>query len=229
MEQKYIYVVLSKTPSKFAKMIRAFGGMTYNHASIAFDKDLKEMWAFARKMNNLPIDAGVVREYPERFTLKKEDNVPIRVYGIPVSGCQYDMIKKRVLEVHNDEDYHYNFFSMLFYPFAGGFPTDKAYTCSEFVATLLNDYTDIQMRKPCSSYVPEEIHGFLEPYMMYEGNLLNYRDFEPVDSGFFDEISPLRIAGTTVTILAVLALRSATRARRDFREKVKNEYINHEH
>ncbi|MGN0672985.1 MAG: hypothetical protein ACI4KJ_00905 [Anaerovoracaceae bacterium] len=225
MKQKYVYVVLSKTPSKFAKMIRTFGGMTYNHASIAFDEDLREMWAFARKKNNLPIDAGVVQEFPERFTLNKEKNVPIRVYRIPVNDEQFNKVHENVMDVHNDEDYHYNFFSMLFYPFAGGFPTDKAYTCSEFVATLLNDFTDIDMDKPCSSYVPEELHIILEPYLMYDGNLMDYREFEPVQSHFFDDVSPLRVAGTTLTILAALTLRSATRARREFREKVRNDYF----
>lgn len=212
MDSKYIYVILSRTPTKFAKFIRFFSRTTYNHASLAFDQDLKEMWAFARKKNNLPMDAGVVKEFPERFTLMKEQDVPVRIYEIPVTGEQYEKIYNKVMEVHNDSKYHYNFFSMLLYPIFKGFKVPKTYTCSEFVATLLHEYAGIYVDQPNESVIPEQLHSYLKDYMIYDGNLLDYRDFDPVESEFFDRINPLRIASTTALIAGIIFFRSARKA-----------------
>lgn len=214
-DRNYIYVVLSRTPSKFAWAIRTFGRINYNHASIAFDSDLKELWSFARKMNNLPIDAGVVREFPERFTLNKVNNIPIRIYRVPVNPRQYNLIRNRVMELHNDMGYHYNIFSALLYPIAGGFKTDRAYTCSEFVSALLDEYTDVAITRPCEAILPEELHEILETFLVYDGNLLDYREFEPVESSFFDYVSPWKVVAVTVTIFAVMAYRGAGRRTRE--------------
>ena len=43
MKQDYIYIVISRTPSKFAKLIRKTMGIEYNHASISLDEDLEEI------------------------------------------------------------------------------------------------------------------------------------------------------------------------------------------
>lgn len=212
MEEKFIYVILSSTPSKFAKFIRFFSRTKYNHASLAFDEDLKEMWAFARKKNNLPIDAGVVPEFPERFTLMKEDDVPVRIYEVPVSAEQYNRIHDKVMEVHQDEKYHYNFFSMLLYPIFKGFKVPKTYTCSEFVAGILHEYSGIYVNQPNESVIPEQLHIYLKDYLIYEGNLLEYRDFDPVESEFFDSINPLRIATSTALIVGIIFFRSSRKA-----------------
>lgn len=47
--QRYIYVVISKTATKFGYVLRKVGKVRYNHASVALDAELNEWYSFARK------------------------------------------------------------------------------------------------------------------------------------------------------------------------------------
>ena len=41
MTQRYVYVVISKTATRFGHVLRRVGGVHYNHAAIALDEELK--------------------------------------------------------------------------------------------------------------------------------------------------------------------------------------------
>ena len=53
--QKYIYVLLTRTPTKFGALIRKVAKQHYNHASIALDSKFNHIYAFARKKHNTPL------------------------------------------------------------------------------------------------------------------------------------------------------------------------------
>ena len=48
-DQRYIYVLLSRTHTMPARLIRLFTGEPYSHTSIALDIELKSLYSFARK------------------------------------------------------------------------------------------------------------------------------------------------------------------------------------
>ncbi|HKM03009.1 MAG TPA: hypothetical protein VJZ04_00180 [Lachnospiraceae bacterium] len=188
-ETNYIYVVISATPTKFGRVIRKFIHQTYNHASIAFDRNLEELYSFGRKQNKVPLVAGLVKEYPERFSLKKAKSVNICIYRVPVSKEQFEKGRKRIHDILNDdEEYLYNLFSVLTYPVFHGFSTYKAYSCVEFVAHMLI-YMDVPMinRKKRYEYTPEELGESIVGDMIFQGNLLEYCDFQSIDSKHFFE------------------------------------------
>jgi len=181
--------------------------MDFNHASIAFDEDLKELYGFARKRNGLPLDAGVVHETLERFTLNKYDSVKIAVFRIPVTEAQYISIKEQVLSLEGDETYLYNFFSVLTFPFLGGFKTYKAYTCSEFVSRILIPL-GLNMRKDACKYTPNELQYVLNDYRCWDGSITDKLEKNPLSTGgFFDPVSTTRCVLTTLSILSVLLMR----------------------
>ena len=45
---KYVYVVISRTPTSTGKIVRKFLKEKYNHASISLDKNLIQMYSFCR-------------------------------------------------------------------------------------------------------------------------------------------------------------------------------------
>ncbi|NLT15546.1 MAG: hypothetical protein GXY05_14530 [Clostridiales bacterium] len=172
----YIYLVLSETPTKFGKAIRRFSGIMFNHASVAFDAELRQLYSFGRHQQKNPLNAGLVREYPERFTLRRHSCINVRIYRIPVTKEQYTLGKSRILEIkHDPEGYLYNLFSVLSFPVLKGFHTYKAYSCSEFAAHLLW-YMGLlcQPGKQNCAYTPEDIGAHFNDRLYFEGNLLDY-------------------------------------------------------
>ena len=208
MKQDYIYIVISRTPSKFAKLIRKTMGIEYNHASISLDEDLEEIYAFARYQNHVPVVAGLVKENASRFTLCQYEDVKIKIYKVPVTEEQYLQSCQDIERIMQDEEYHYNLFSALTFPVFKGFETYKAYTCIEFVMNMLLE-AGIELEKPTWSYHPEEIVNILGEYECYSGNLLEYREFEQdPESEFFEK--PERIAAwkASAVIMGVLLYRN---------------------
>lgn len=220
IKMRYVYLVFSKTPSRFGKMIRFVSGARFNHVSLAFDKDLSKIYSFGRRKNNMPLNAGLVKEYPERFSLNKVDFVEIQIYKIPVTKTQYNKGKLRIKQLMRDEKYLYNLYSVLFYPVFKGFYTYKAYTCVEFVLHMLQYMdVDIKMDKPSYKYLPDELLSILIFPVVFEGNLLTYVACGTSDTGtFFDPMLNYRehfySTGISVKILSKLVYRKVRHSHR---------------
>ncbi|NCB41626.1 MAG: hypothetical protein EOM59_03305 [Clostridia bacterium] len=212
-KMRYIYLVFSKTPSRFGRMIRFVSGTRFNHVSLAFDKDLSKLYSFGRRKNNIPLNAGLVKEYPERFSLNKVDFVEVKIHKIPVTKDQYNLGEFRINQMIKDEKYLYNLFSVLFYPVFKGFYTYKAYTCVEFVLHMLKYMgIEISTEKPTYKYLPDEMLSIIDFPVVFEGNLLEYVQSGESDTGtFFDPIITYRehcyATGVSVLILSKLAYR----------------------
>lgn len=65
---RYLYVMVSRTDTGFARLIRRFTGCYYNHAAISFDCDLRQLYSFARRAYDLPLSACLTRESPLMYT-----------------------------------------------------------------------------------------------------------------------------------------------------------------
>ncbi len=213
----YIYVVLSKTPTKVGGAIRKLAGITYNHASIAFDRELIQLYSFARRQYKNPLDAGLVREHPEWFSLRRHNHVDVRIYKIPVTREQYLKGKTRILEIKHDSDgYLYNLFSVLFFPFMKGFETYKAYSCAEFVAHMIRTMgIELSPNKLDCMFTPQEIGERIGNWLMFEGNLLEYCQTRPGKGNFFEKPGYRRTAKTSVVLVITLLYRKM-RFRRGF-------------
>lgn len=208
--QYYVYIMLSQTQTGFAKAIRRVTGDTYSHSSIAFDADLKHLYGFARYKSRVPVVAGLVREYPERFTLNKVDNVPVIIYRIPVTREQYMIGARRVRDVIRDpERYLYNLYAVLTYPAFKGFETYKAYTCSEFVIHVLTLMgVPLNISRPAWKYTPMQLIDVLRDYeMIFQGNLLDYADATEHRPAFFGTPDYVRDSIKTVWYLTSLLYR----------------------
>jgi hypothetical protein len=220
--QHYIYIVLSETPTKFGSVIRRFAKIQYNHASIAFDEKLLHLFSFGRRQYKNPLNAGLIKEYPERFTLRKHKSVNVRIYKVQVTEEQFKAGKKRILEIMTDRDgYLYNLFSVLSYPILRGFHTYKAYSCVEFVAHMLRHMgIGLNSEKSNCEFTPEEIGDHFVNDLFFEGNLLDYCDETPYSTEFFFE-RPKRIqTAKTSCKLPVILLYRKLRYRNKYAEAI---------
>ncbi|MBQ8827981.1 MAG: hypothetical protein IJZ90_02430 [Clostridia bacterium] len=212
-EIKYVYVILTRTNTGFANTIRRIMRRKYNHASISFTSDFKDIYAFARYQHKTPILAGLVREYPDRLTLKKRNDIACMIYKVPVTEEDYKNGLKKIKEIIDDpEGYLYNLFSVLSYPVTRGFSTYKAFSCSEFVAYLLR-YMNINLgdKKTCS-YTPWQLSETLDEYKYYEGDLIPLiSECVPDGKDYFSGVNFFYVTGSSVKTLVKLLYRKCHR------------------
>ena len=203
----YIYVMISGTHSKWGRLIRAVLGTKYNHAALAFDENLEELYSFARKQYMLPLDAGFVKETIAMYTMRSGDEVPIMIFKIPVDSYTYQAMLRQIYRTQKDKAYMYNLFSALTFPLLHGFPTYKAYTCIEFVVDMLK-IAGIEFKKSSCSYEPAELVEILGQYEFYTGNLLEYKVFNKEEcKEFFQHKNILQRIIKSVVVIALLIQR----------------------
>ena len=130
-----IYIVLTKTGTLLSKAIGMYTGKEMNHASIAFDEELFDMYSFGRKQLNNPLSGGFLREDAERGLFETADCV---IYRCRVSHYQYLEMMKFVRYMYCNRDrYKYNFIGLFGVMMQKEVRRERAYFCSQFVAMLL--------------------------------------------------------------------------------------------
>lgn len=130
-----IYIVLTKTGTLLSKAIGMYTGKEMNHASIAFDEGLFDMYSFGRRQLNNPLSGGFLREDAESGLFETADCV---IYRCRVSTYQYLEMEKIVHYMYcNRERYKYNFIGLFGVMMQREVRRERAYFCSQFVATLL--------------------------------------------------------------------------------------------
>lgn len=184
---KYIYVVLSQTPTKVGNMIRKRTKTKYSHVSVSFDEKFEQLYSFGRAQHEIPLQAGLVKEFRERFSLNRVEYVPCRIYKIPVTQLDYARGLEMIKKIKYDTDgYMYNLFSILTYPMLHGIATYKTFTCVEFTAYMLR-YMKVEWKqsRPDCKYMPEQLGAELERWYYKEGNLLDILKPNPEESEFY--------------------------------------------
>ena len=196
-----IYIVLSRTETGFARALRNIGHLNYNHSAIALDKDLTELYSFARSEQYGYLTARLVHETTDRYLVNATD-IPIKVYRIPVTQEQHDWVRTTIREIMEDPNYMYNLLSVLTYPIFGGFTTYKAFSCAEFVAYVLK-HLGYKIRKPLHRFRPDDLQPLLEDHLCYDGKLLSFTDVRTTSDTYF---RPFTFHLLNASLLAALIL-----------------------
>lgn len=115
-------------------MIRWYTKAPLNHASIAFDPQLKEVYSFGRKNPQNPFIGGFVKEDMQGPLFK---NATIVVYQCTVSQIQFKKIRSIVGQFEVESHlYTYNLFGLLGVMLNIPIKRRNAYFCSQFVASV---------------------------------------------------------------------------------------------
>ena len=180
MAQK-LYLIFSVTPFKTGTFIRAMTHWQYNHVAVAFDKDLKEMYTFARYYRSVPLYGGFVRDSKERYIYKKK-TAYVKICEVPVSEEGYRLVKDYIDAINDyPAEYIYNIFSAITVPLKKRVLIRNAFTCAEFAIQILSMAgAEIERDR---FYAIDELADFFDSYTVYEGiyrfeNTLPQNDFE---------------------------------------------------
>ena len=107
--------MISQTNTRFARLVRKFGKTHYNHAAVALDEELEQLYAFARPKHKAVLLARLVKENVHRYTLGKEQTVNVVIFKIDVTMRQYLWVKNTIEQIYADKEYIYNLLSVFNY------------------------------------------------------------------------------------------------------------------
>lgn len=172
MEEPKVYIVLTDTGTLFTRLIKRYTKKPYNHASVAFDKELKEVYSFGRKRLHNPFIGGFVTENMRSGLFKQADAA---VYALSVSKADIYKMKHYINNIETEKDaYHYNLIGLLGVPFNTPIKRKKAFFCSQFTANVLQHSEQIVFVKDAALMTPHDLTDIADLNLVYEGKLNLY-------------------------------------------------------
>ncbi|WP_026582437.1 hypothetical protein [Bacillus sp. J33] len=183
MSNPKIYILLTDTGTIFTRLIKLYTKKPYNHASISFDPQLREVYSFGRKTAANPFIGGFVKENIRTNFFK---NARCACLSYPVTNEQLQYLKDFIEKMESEKDlYSYNLLGLFAIIFNKPFTRDNAYFCSQFVAAVLQESGIVHFTKPLSLVTPHEFMEMKNFQVIYQGNLENYyQDIDIQTKGF---------------------------------------------
>jgi hypothetical protein len=173
--EKEIYVLLTDTGTRFTRVIKLFTKAPYNHASIALDPELKEIYSFGRKRPTDPWHAGFIRECVRGGTFRHFPNTRCALLRLRVSKRQRSAIVQAIDSYRSRSDrLRYNLIGLLGVPLRIGFAPKDAYFCSQFVTELLRGAGRPLWNRPSALVTPDDYLHHPAFELVYEGFLYDY-------------------------------------------------------
>ncbi len=167
-----IFIVLTGTGTAFSGLIRWFTKADLNHASIAFDSELREVYSFGRKKIHNPFVAGLIQE---DFIHPFYSSADCSIYQLRVSASEYDTMYNHVQRMmQNQERYKYHHLGLLGVLFHIKIDREDAYFCSHFVASLFEETAVQPVDKPSCFVTPEDFALSLCAHKIFSGKLSYY-------------------------------------------------------
>lgn len=143
-----IYIVVSSTGSTFSEVISIFTKKQYNHASIAFDRDLATIISYNGGENVYP--PGLNQEMIEFFNKKPEAS--LMVYRLETTRAQKERLIELVAKI-NATGSAYNILGLLFKTSL----RPNIMFCSQFVYNLLSAAGLAYFNKPSGLVKPTDL------------------------------------------------------------------------
>ncbi len=169
---KKIYILLSRTNTVPARIIRRFIPGNFSHSSVSLYPCTNTFYSFARRKLHNPLVGGFISEDIHSFIFAKFPNTPCKVYSFEISDDAWMKARKNILFFKK----HYR---QATYSFAGmitsrmGFKLIRKYkfTCSSFVAHILNSTEEIKLPKAPCLMLPNDFLDCQGMKLEYEGML----------------------------------------------------------
>ena len=167
-----VYIVLTDTGTILSETIKMFTKAPYNHASIALDRNLENVYSFGRKKVHNPFNGGFVKEdlrNPLFITSFCE------VYEVELTKLEYETIERTIsLFEQNKHLYVYNFTGLITALFKQHYVREHAFFCSQFVAHLFKEAGVTISEKPLHYTEPEDFRHHERFQLVYKGSVSQY-------------------------------------------------------
>ncbi|MHA6252798.1 hypothetical protein [Oceanobacillus sp. CAU 1775] len=174
MSNKKVFILLTDTGTLFTKTIKAYTKKPYNHASIAFDEDLREVYSFGRKDPCNPFVGGFVREDTSDWIFQ---NASCAILRMTISPDEYNTMKQYIKKIEAEKDkYRYNLIGLFAIMINWELDRKNAFFCSQFVASVLNQSGRIHLDMPLSLVTPDDFRNIEGMELVYQGKMRDYND-----------------------------------------------------
>ena len=171
---KKIYVLLSRTDTVPARIIRKFAKGEFSHTSVSLYPRTDRFYSYARRHLNNPMFAGFVSENIHTKVFARYPYAHCAVLEITVSDQGYERAKKLIKYFrHHKKEATYNFLGAA--TIKMGLPLKRKYkfTCSQFVAFLLYYTGDVVLPKDPYLMLPNDFLYIDGAKVIYDGKLEN--------------------------------------------------------
>ncbi|MRG87190.1 hypothetical protein [Salinibacillus xinjiangensis] len=177
-DHQFVYIMLSDTGTLFTSVIKKYTKAPYNHASLSFDPELREMYSFGRKNPNNPLHGGFVKEDIFQGTYSKYKDTTCVIYRLAVTARQVEKMK-RIMNVfiRNNDKFLYNILGVIGVSLREPVEFSNSYFCSQFVADILKRSGIKLWDKLPVMVTPDDFRNNKHLELIYEGKLF---EFEPI-------------------------------------------------
>ncbi|MDQ0156172.1 hypothetical protein [Robertmurraya andreesenii] len=178
MNEKSIYILLTDTGTWFSKMIKFYTRFPYNHISIALDEGLDNLYSFGRRVYRNPFSGGFVKERMDQGVFFHQKETKCVLYKMTVNEEQYNQILRVIYQFESfAANYKYNLLGIFAIAVNLRLKRDNAYTCSQFVATVLN-MSGFELLSKCPELMrPDDFLEIPSLELIYEGKLHEYHSY----------------------------------------------------
>lgn len=176
-----IYVLLTDTGTRFTTLIKQFTNAPYNHASVALDDGLNELFSFGRKHAANPFIAGFVEEDVCEGTYRLFPNTRCKLLRLNITDRQREDAEQFIRFLQRERDnYRYNLIGLFGVLLKRDLKRKNAYFCSQFVAETLKR-SGIKLWDQA-------------PALVTPDDFLHHPDFETVYEGLLHDYPPVQKA-----------------------------------
>ena len=169
---KKLYILLSRTDTVPARIIRTFTTGEFSHVSISFLPRTDSFYSYARRRVNNPLIAGITNEDIHTNIFAKYPDTHCAVYSVEVSDEGYDRAKSLVSHFQkHSKKATYNFLGVPAIRMGFKLKRKFKFTCSQFVAIVL-DYTgEVTLPKDPYIMMPNDFLKIENMELIYDGKL----------------------------------------------------------
>ncbi len=173
-KKRSIYVLMTRTGTGPAIVIRLFSRMEYNHASISGDAALNQLYSFCRNYTYVPFPASFNKEFIGEGTFGKFPVIPCEIYEIPLTEEQYSHFQCMIDHFITCRSlYSYSVIGLLRVKMQIESELRNKFVCSQFVAYVLEE-CGVKLDKDSSLYSPDDLRYLPDAKLIYRGELNRY-------------------------------------------------------
>lgn len=167
----HIYIALVDTPGLFARIIRRVIGQRYIHVALGLDPFLDEAYSIGRRHPAVPLIAGFEREEKEKI-LHAFPSAEYLIYRMECTEEQKKFVEERLRDaMENRFRYHYAVAGLPFILWKIPFYQKDHYTCSSYIAKLLEEAGICRWDKHFSLVTPRDFMEYEKKEFFFEGSL----------------------------------------------------------
>lgn len=158
----YIYLALVDTPGILASIIRRHLKQDYIHVAISMDAQMEEAYSMGRRNPFIPFFAGFERE-DKRKIYRAFPTAQYRIYRLACTEEEKNRIWEKLRgDFQHRFQYHYAVLGLLFVLLNRPFYQKNHYTCSSYIARLLEENHIYIADKHFSLVTPKDFYTLVD-------------------------------------------------------------------